>query len=32
MGVTTIYEGHLMGVRDRGAYRTLRDENALLSL
>jgi predicted amidohydrolase YtcJ len=29
MGVTTIYEGHLMGARDLGAYRTLRDENAL---
>src|SRR5713226_9629794 len=28
-GVTTVYEGHLMGVRDLGAYRTLRNEDAL---
>ena len=29
MGVTTVYEGHLMGVRDLGVYRTLRNEDAL---
>jgi len=29
MGVTTVYEGHLMGARDIESYRTLRNENAL---
>jgi predicted amidohydrolase YtcJ len=29
LGVTTVYEGHLMGARDLEAYQTLRDEGVL---